>query len=176
MGSAGDKLAQALDELMREKPLDAIRAVEIAERAGVSKQTFYNHCTDKFALMERLFRIKFEEPCRLMSCMDSHRNCGVIFYHICRENKDFLHNAFFSKDVNNLFGAMQRMLREDYAIRLESQGVVVTEELQFAIDFYAKGVTGFTRRWVENGMEISDEKAADLVYGCMPQVLVPYMK
>ena len=102
MGSAEDKLAQALDELMREKPLDAIRAVEIAERAGVSKQTFYNHYTDKFALMEYLFRVKFEEPCRLMSGTESHRDCGVIFYHICRENKDFLHNAFFSKDVNNL--------------------------------------------------------------------------
>lgn len=126
--------------------------------------------------MERLFRTKFEEPCRLMSTLESHRNCGVLFYKKCRENKVFLHNAFFSKDVNNLFGAMQRMLREDYAIRIQNQGVTVTEELQFAIDFYAKGVTGFTQRWVERGMELSDEKAADLVYACMPKVLVSYFK
>ncbi len=88
----------------------------------------------------------------------------------------FLHNGFFSKDVNNLFGAMQRVMREDYAARLKAQDVVITTQIQFAIDFFSKGVTGFTRRWIENGMEISNEQAAELAYGCIPQILSDYFE
>lgn len=176
MGNAQQKLMDALDELMLEKPLDHIRAVEIADKAGVSKQTFYNHYADKFALMEAMFRKKFEEPCELLTNLEPHRKCGLAFFDICRKNRVFLHNAFFSKDVNGLFGAMQRMLREDYSTRLKLQGIEITEEIQFAVDFYSKGVAGFTRRWVENGMEIEDAKAAHLIYGCMPAILRPYFE
>ena len=49
MSEAQQKLMSALEGLMLEKPMDVIRAVEIAERAGVSKQTFYNHYADKYA-------------------------------------------------------------------------------------------------------------------------------
>ena len=49
VSEAQQKLMSALEGLMLEKPMDVIRAVEIAERAGVSKQTFYNHYADKYA-------------------------------------------------------------------------------------------------------------------------------
>lgn len=49
LSEAQQKLMSALEGLMLEKPMDVIRAVEIAERAGVSKQTYYNHYADKYA-------------------------------------------------------------------------------------------------------------------------------
>lgn len=171
LSEAQQKLMSALEELMLEKPMDVIRAVEIAERAGVSKQTFYNHYADKYALLDALYRNKFQESTGLMRSLKPHKECGYAFFATCRDNHTFLHNGFFSKDVNNLFGAMQRVMREDYAARLKAQEVSITTQIQFAIDFFSKGVTGFTRRWIENGMEISNEQAAELVYGCIPQIL-----
>ena len=45
------RFAQALRELMDEKPLDKISVIEIAERAGVSRKAFYNHFADKYDLL-----------------------------------------------------------------------------------------------------------------------------
>ena len=49
-------LADALTGLMECKPLDQVRVAEIASAAGVSKQTFYHHFSDKYHLMEHCFR------------------------------------------------------------------------------------------------------------------------
>ena len=45
------RFAQALRDIMNEKPLDKISVIEIAQRAGVSRKAFYNHFTDKYDLI-----------------------------------------------------------------------------------------------------------------------------
>lgn len=55
-------LADALTGLMECKPLDQVRVAEIAAAAGVSKQTFYHHFSDKYHLMEHCFRDVFAAP------------------------------------------------------------------------------------------------------------------
>lgn len=55
-------LADALTGLMECKPLDQVRVAEIAAAAGVSKQTFYHHFSDKYHLMEYCFRDMFATP------------------------------------------------------------------------------------------------------------------
>lgn len=176
MKGTEERLMRALEELMADKPLDSIRAVEIADRARVSKQTFYNHYEDKYALMDALFRRKLEHPYQQMLDLEPYRECALSFYRTCRAHGPFLRNAFFSKDVNNLFGAMQRLLRESFALRFERQKIPMTREIQFTIDFYAKGMTGFTQRWIERGMEFSDEEAASLACSCIPVLLAQYVK
>ncbi|MEV7693492.1 TetR/AcrR family transcriptional regulator [Microbacterium sp. NPDC089189] len=44
-------LQEALLELAREHPLDAITVADIAERAGVNRSSFYQHYTDKETLL-----------------------------------------------------------------------------------------------------------------------------
>ena len=45
------ELGEALRELMRERPFDAISVIDIVGRAGVSRKTFYYHFSDKYALL-----------------------------------------------------------------------------------------------------------------------------
>lgn len=47
-------LQDALGELMRKKSFDEISVQDIAEAATVNRATFYDHYTDKFALLEAL--------------------------------------------------------------------------------------------------------------------------
>jgi AcrR family transcriptional regulator len=57
-------LFEALRQLLLEKSFEAISVQDIAERSTVNRATFYDHFTDKFALLEEMigeqFRSKFE--------------------------------------------------------------------------------------------------------------------
>jgi AcrR family transcriptional regulator len=57
-------LQRALEELMAEKSFTAITVLDIAERAGVNRVTFYAHFQDKFDLLEEAVRASFRERLR----------------------------------------------------------------------------------------------------------------
>ena len=54
-------LQQALEKLLTTKEFDKISVQEIADAATVNRATFYDHYTDKFALLECLVARRFYE-------------------------------------------------------------------------------------------------------------------
>ncbi len=54
-------LFRALAELLMEKSFDEISVQDIAERSTVNRATFYDHFTDKFALLEAKIAEDFRE-------------------------------------------------------------------------------------------------------------------
>src|SRR6266568_3888255 len=54
-------LQQALGKLLETKEFDKISVQDIAEAATVNRATFYDHYTDKFALLECMVGTRFGE-------------------------------------------------------------------------------------------------------------------
>lgn len=54
-------LQQALEKLLKKKDFDKISVQDIAEAATVNRVTFYDHYTDKFALLECVVGSRFQE-------------------------------------------------------------------------------------------------------------------
>jgi AcrR family transcriptional regulator len=54
-------LQQALEKLLKTKEFDKISVQDIAEAATVNRVTFYDHYTDKFALLECVVGSRFQE-------------------------------------------------------------------------------------------------------------------
>lgn len=104
-------LADALTGLVECKPLDQVRVAEIASAAGVSKQTFYHHFSDKYHLMEYCFRDMFAAPFERMGTLAPFDECYIEFLQLRHQRKTFLRNAFTSQDVNSLYRVMHRALR-----------------------------------------------------------------
>jgi AcrR family transcriptional regulator len=56
-----DLLQQALDKLLQTKEFENISVHDIAEVATVNRATFYDHYTDKFALLEAMVGCRFHQ-------------------------------------------------------------------------------------------------------------------
>jgi AcrR family transcriptional regulator len=54
-------LQHALADLLKENEFDAVSVQDIAEAASVNRATFYDHYTDKFALLECMVGARFGE-------------------------------------------------------------------------------------------------------------------
>jgi len=52
-------LFQAFEELLAEKTFDQISVQDLAERSTLNRATFYDHFTDKFALLEAMIGERF---------------------------------------------------------------------------------------------------------------------
>src|ERR1700693_5572265 len=53
------KLFKAFEELLAEKAFDLISVQDLAERSTLNRATFYDHFTDKFALLEAMIGERF---------------------------------------------------------------------------------------------------------------------
>ena len=145
-------LADALTGLMECKPLDQVRVAEIASAAGVSKQTFYHHFSDKYHLMEYCFRDMFAAPFERMGTLAPFDECYIEFLQLCHQRKMFLRNAFTSQDVNSLYRVMHRALRDAFGARVRVHGVLDEGKRGFAWISSRKAAqaaraTGSTRVW-----------------------------
>ena len=161
-------LADALTGLMECKPLDQVRVAEIAAAAGVSKQTFYHHFSDKYHLMEYCFRDMFAAPFERMGTLAPFDECYIEFLQLCHERKTFLRNAFTSQDVNSLYRVMHHALRDAYGARVHVFGVLDQGETGFCLDFFSKGCAGCTRHWFDQGMDFEDAELVGLIRQCIP--------
>lgn len=55
------QFAAALRELMLDKPFEKVSVIDIAERAGLSRKSFYNHFRDKYDLINWICYSRFVE-------------------------------------------------------------------------------------------------------------------
>jgi AcrR family transcriptional regulator len=171
-----NKLADALEQLMETKPLDSIFVTEIARKAQVSKQTFYHHFEDKYALMEfcyeRMAIPTFEKMNKYYPFSEGCRD----LYKLYHNKETFMRNAFSSKDVNGLTEVMFRHVRQTYRHYLAAQGVKDTGDIAFMLDLFTYGATILTKKWIERGMDTPDDELIRLWLKSLPAPLVPYFK
>ena len=172
--NAKEKLASALEDLMEHTSIEKLHVSKIVECAGVSKQAFYYHFSDKYDLMRYAMLGIFDEPLQSLASPKPFQFAYVQFLERCLEKKTFLRNGFSSQDVNSLFRALCYAFSNVFKQRIESQGILIDESIAFYVDFYAKGCAGCTRHWLELGMDLPIKQLSALVTNSVPAVISHY--
>ena len=72
-----ESLRQALLSHLGEQSFETVSVHEIAERAGVNRVTFYDHYTDKFALLGDIIGESFREHLRVRSAAKPDGGCSL---------------------------------------------------------------------------------------------------
>jgi AcrR family transcriptional regulator len=164
-------LQDALAQLMKEKPFREIQITEIADRAQVSRPTFYLHYRSKEELLLSQVDVVFAEFLNELSDTIAAGNYD-------RQKYSILIFQYWERNAETLRMVMQAGLHEEFRERLRKyfslaikQLTARTEKpkadeqtLEFIVDFESGGAYQLLTQWVARGMPYSARQIGTLFY------------
>lgn len=169
------RLAEALENICKRKSLENITVSEITSEAGVTRQVFYHHFTDKFELASWIHYVHLYRSVK----QALEENTQQIWHGIAlcwlkqlEKNRAFYVNAFQSASQREF----QRIIRDfffaSYQWQLEQllkRGL--TEEELFAVRVYCIGGLEMVYEWVSKGTSPASERIAEMLEYAMPEFI-----
>lgn len=153
-------IMQCFIQMLNESPMDKISVVDIAERCGINRNTFYYYYCDIYALVKELFTIEAQR------IAEKELSCAT-WQEVCLEALEFVREN--RRAVYHLFHSNHRDLLEEYLydvahlemvnfVRREAEGMPVKEEdINSLALFYTSALVGLVTRWMLEGMKADVE-------------------
>ena len=165
-------IVKAFQELLSEKPFEALTIQEIADRATVNRVTFYAHFADKYVLLDVAFQESFQSELRAHLPSDaalSLTNLHLLIQMVC----EFLTHAYThcapSGRAHIEAGIGRHLQQELYdfllAWLIPIESVQATAELRATIASWA--IYGVAKRWSEGK---HNQVARDFVQRVLPMI------
>lgn len=169
-------LTEALTELLEERPLDKINVVDITDKCGLTRNTFYYHFHDVYDALNCYFTneiekmlVKYEHDedwsggfLEGLEFVYHHKTMIEHIYNFVdsRELRDYLDSVIF-KYALTVIG--KEFKKTDYSAQVK----------EIAADFYTNVLLGATIKWIKDGMKENPENMATLYtnvfYGTIEQ-------
>ncbi len=153
-----ESFAAALKELMKEKAFEKITVVDICDKCGKNRKSFYYHFKDKYDLVNWIFDNEFIEVAR-------HKNYGEMLeplLDVCEyfyENKSFYRKALSINGQNSFSDHFRELMFSVIYEQLE--GILQVEVIpEFQANFYTDAVVMAFQRWI---MEYNNMLPADFL-------------
>ena len=176
-------LSEALLELCETKPLSKIKILDVVERSGTGRQTFYNHFLNK----NDLINWTWEEYLTNENLLEPDEN---LYEYTLNVNRMYVkYNKFFVQACalagqNSLIDYMIQhnrrnflhLITEKLKEETNAENVVVSDELMYAIDYNAFGATNMHIKWVRAGMPTSPEEFSRQMVNSIPTIMKQYLQ
>lgn len=160
------ELSRTLKELVREKPLMSITVSELAQVAGISRGTFYNHLFDIYDLINWTFEIDVIQPLQNYIRHHTHAWSGITEQCLKKmyEESEFYCQAVQYRGQNSLRDYMRQRNLDSWKLLIDGylgeDKTFDAEALDFFERFTAQAIANMVIEWAESGMKIPPEKMA----------------
>lgn len=170
--SSKELLYLALQKCLKTKEVDAISVKELTAMAGVSRQTFYKHFQDKFALINQFFYDLLVNTYEKIGEIHSLRDFFVQKYTLLWPYHTFMRAAIKSQDYNNLAAFTQRKSQEFYEKKYHALcQQEMPAEKKVLLNIYCTSMVYMLEQWLQKDIVSSPAEMADLLIAAMPQGL-----
>lgn len=149
-------LAQAIKELMNEKPLVKISIADIVDRCQMNRQSFYYHFRDKYDLVNWIFYTELITELQNSSNKDEYEELK----NICRylyDNRAFYINALKFTGQNSFYEYFGEVIYQLLKAAFnESFGH--SDQSDFNAMFYADALRACIFRWLTSGAKMPPDE------------------
>lgn len=167
-----DRLGDALIELVREKPFDAITVQEVLERAEVGRSTFYAHFSGKEDLLwSDVDEFLAEMAAQLTRCGDTSERVAPVrelFAHVAGERE--LWDAFVrAGKLHDFLDLAQGHFARGIEARLASRALargLRTQDLRAQAHALAGSLLALMSWWLREGTPGSPADMDELFHAC----------
>ena len=163
------RIRQEFLALLDARPYDKISTKEIAEKAGVSRQTLYRHYRNKEEIIRAIFDDMFDE---FYERAEPHfgtfdRNVAyainILAYNVMAEHRESFMVLARSGADDIIYEQLRRYFRRLFGALLRHLNLTPnTEQMEFILDLLAGGGFRVLKRWALEGMKQSPEEMARL--------------
>jgi Transcriptional regulator len=164
--NAKEVFAESLKKMLEKKSLDHITVKDIVEDCGVSRQAFYYHFSDIYALVEWIFVEEASAALANNRDIDTWQQGYCRLLTNLRDNKNLVINSYRSISREYLETFMYKVLYEVIYPVVEEQAVglnVENKHKEFIAHFYSLAVVAMGVDWVRTGMKEDPEEIVDQV-------------
>lgn len=166
MTNVKELLTTTLMDMMETTPLEKITVKDVADKCGVSRQSFYYHFSDIYDILKYIFIKETEKALNEYSDIDSWQLGYVRLMKWSLKNKNLVLNTFFSIRREYVEVFMSKVLYK-YIIKVvteEAKGLKVTkDQCDFIANFYTLAINAQTADWLRHNMTEKPEKIAEKV-------------
>ena len=159
-------LAKALLKLMKNKPFREISISEIAEKADLSRRTFYRSFSSKEEVICFHLQTIWRKGALKLSADEDHSYYHTIRWYLelwyeHRELALLLYRndllSLLLQEYNHLFREVYLMRKGNYPLAKQS------EAMKYALSYSAGGLLNVLWQWASEGMRKSPEEVVDLL-------------
>lgn len=169
----------AFEQLLEEKPATKITVVDIVERCGITRNTFYYHFEDIPALMQQMMEERVDELVAAKYVPGSPMDCIRPIIEYCLEHKKavgHIYRYLARENLQQLISKVSRYMVDAYFEKLAAEYPnVPAERIALLSYFFRCTVVGMILDWCEAGMPetIMDtaQEICVLLEGATEQVL-----
>jgi len=166
-------VVDAMDELMRTTPIDRLSVSKICETSGISRATFYRYFTDKFSVVQWLWKFVMAQGAneigRTLSFYDGYYTSEVL---ILERYYDFFANSAKSNDFNSLDRFAPRLRKEVLERTITKHyNREYTEHMRFMVYVTAEMETKLFPMWHYGEIDCTIEEACQWMTDCVPREL-----
>ncbi|WP_019243276.1 MULTISPECIES: TetR/AcrR family transcriptional regulator C-terminal domain-containing protein [Bacillus] len=159
-------ISQALVDLCAHKRFDKISIADITNKCGLKRQTFYYHFTDKYDLLEWIYR---QDALLYLSDDISLENWNQHVLKMLQQiqtNGSFYHTTvkFDQNILTGCFSEMTNKLFHELFERLDEHNQVCLKDREFYSRFFSYGCSGVLLKWIfDEYTESAEEIAKQMV-------------
>ena len=157
---------------IEKKLMKNISVVDICEKAGISRQTFYNHFVDKFEIGQWFFdsiatQYLFEAGRSL-----SYHDANLLNNRAFAANRAFVEAMFQDNGYQSFLSYARRTRRATLEETItEYKGVALTEDIKLLLDYHVEAETYLVTRWICEYPDKSPDSIADIHDRAIPAAL-----
>ncbi len=166
------KLANSLKNLVENYPLEKITVKDIVDGCGLTRQTFYRHFEDKFALVNWYFEILVQDSFKTMNEKNTLAQALENKFQFIEREERFFQVAFQMDSFQSLIEYDYRYILQFYTdIIIHKTKTHLSPELQFSLELYCRGSISQTVGWIKQKNRPTPKEMAELLQGALPNNL-----
>ena len=156
-------MAEAIMELLQDRPLDKITIKDITDHCGLTRNTFYYHFHDVYELLRWIFEEKTSEIMRRYQDDGDWEGGLEETLNYLYENQQMIRHIYesISDELVVRFINEVMMRHAKVIVGREARGMVCSEKaIQIASEIYMSAAINNVITWIQGGMKDTPEHLA----------------
>ena len=160
---------QAMKQKLYKTSFEKLSVGEIVKESGLSRQTFYRTCENKYDLVNKYLKKIIIETYSTIGTESTFRKSLENKFRKMLPERELLAVAFQSKEYDGLYQFTHRLILDFHKNFIEKQekGPLDAEE-KHLLDMYCEASVYMTMKWATKEMEATPQQMSRLLVDAMP--------